>query len=75
MFFIVEKDLSKPSSKEINNFLKETKFANQKNLFVTNLVNLTKSVNNISKSVAKNINAVSVKDIVNCDNLIIQESL
>jgi ribosomal protein L4 len=77
IIFIEDKDLEKTNTKSINQLLKTLNFTNKKNLLVLDIksVNLLKSSNNITRTIAKIYNKVSVKDIVNADNLIIQNSV
>ena len=66
--------MNKPSTKTISKMLKKLELANKKVLFVLEQKdNLTKSIKNMPKAVAKLFNQVSTRDIMHANYVIIDE--
>ena len=78
LFAIEDLKIEKPSVKVATKFFKSLKIDNQKNLIVVennvNSSNKIKSFKNINKTFVKKIDQVSVKDILNAKNVIIELS-
>ncbi len=78
LFIIEDQKISKPSTKIATKLFKALKIDGQKNLFVTSdakeSLNIIKSFANINKTAAKKFNQVSVKDILNAKNVIVELS-
>lgn len=78
LFVIEDQKISKPSTKIAIKLFKTLKIDGQKNLFVTSdakeSLNVIKSFANVNKTAAKKFNQVSVKDILNAKNVIVELS-
>ncbi len=78
LFVIEDQKISKPSTKIATKLFKALKIDGQKNLFVTSdakeSLNVIKSFANVNKTAAKKFNQVSVKDILNAKNVIVELS-
>jgi large subunit ribosomal protein L4 len=70
------KDFTKPTTKNIVNFLNNSKTTSQKVLFIMTpeVVNFFKSTSNVEKVTTKVWNKVSVKDILNSQVIVIQKA-
>lgn len=78
LFVIEDQKISKPSTKIAAKLFKALKIDGQKNLIVTSnnkeSLNVIKSFANVNKTAAKKFNQVSVKDILNAKNVIVELS-
>ncbi len=78
LFVIEDQKISKPSTKIATKLFKALKIDGQKNLIVTSnnkeSLNVIKSFANVNKTAAKKFNQVSVKDILNAKNVIVELS-
>lgn len=78
IFIIDDFKEAKPSTKKAVALFKALKINDQKNLFVAadskNVINAIKTFSNIKKTVAKKVNQVSTRDILNAKNLVVELS-
>lgn len=78
IFIIDDLKEVKPSTKKAVALFKALKINDQKNLFVAadskNAINAIKTFSNIKKTVAKKVNQISTRDILNAKNLVIELS-
>lgn len=78
IYVIEDQKIDKPSTKIATKLFDKLNINDQKNLVITfdneNTKNVLKTFNNIKKTVAKKFNQVSVKDILNANNLVIELS-
>ncbi len=78
IFIIDDLKAAKPSTKKAVSLFKALKINDQKNLFVAadskNVINAIKTFSNIKKTVAKKVNQVSTRDILNAKNLVVELS-
>ncbi len=78
IFIIDDLKEAKPSTKKAVALFKALKINDQKNLFVAadskNAINAIKTFSNIKKTVAKKVNQISTRDILNAKNLVIELS-
>ncbi len=78
IFIIDDFKEAKPSTKKAVALFKALKINDQKNLFVAadskNAVNAIKTFSNIKKTVAKKVNQISTRDILNAKNLVVELS-
>lgn len=78
IFIIDDFKEAKPSTKKAVSLFKALKINDQKNLFVAadskNVINAIKTFSNIKKTVAKKVNQVSTRDILNAKNLVVELS-
>lgn len=78
LFIIDDLKEAKPSTKKAIALFKALNINDQKNLFVAadskNAINAIKTFSNIKKTVAKKVNQISTRDILNAKNLVIELS-